>query len=86
MGDNSAQIVDVIGLQCLCTGRHKLGMLKGIWEEEGILGQPLEALDYEPVLSPQNDEVATPQIVQVRLEVPTVTGDRALRRFYEAVE
>src|SRR3546814_5958939 len=42
------KLVDVIGLQRLRSRSHQLGMLAGIWEEVGILGQPLEALDDEP--------------------------------------
>ena len=61
-------------------------MLAGIWEEVGILGQPLEALDDEPVLTPQDHEVATAQIIQVRLEVATGAANRALRRLDQVVE
>src|SRR3546814_14991770 len=61
-------------------------MLAGIWEEVGILGQPLEALDDEPVLTPQDHEVATAQIIQVRLEVATVVVNRALRRLDQVIE
>src|SRR3546814_4267626 len=80
------KLVDVIGLQRLRSRSHQLGMLAGIWEEVGILGQPLEALDDEPVLTPQDHEVATAQIIQVRLEVATVVVNRALRRLDQVIE
>src|SRR3546814_18945399 len=80
------KLVEVIGLQRLRSRSHQLGMLAGIWEEVGILGQPLEALDDEPVLTPQDHEVATAQIIQVRLEVATVVVNRALRRLDQVIE
>src|SRR3546814_19976214 len=42
--------------------------------------------DLEPVLTPQDHEVATAQIIQVRLEVATVVVNRALRRLDQVIE
>ena len=86
MGDDLPELVYVVRLESLSSDLAKLRVLVCIGEQECVLGEPLEAVDDEPVLSPEDHEVLAAEFVKVGLEVAAVVVDRALRGLGQVVE